>query len=54
MRTTGRAEKGLIDVRSDILEVITGYRELTCDTCKEECEYRGDLYNTNGDCLRAK
>ena len=28
---------------------------LTCDDCKAvDCEFRGDEYNTNGDCLASK
>ena len=30
--------------------------KLTCDDCKYRftCEYAGDFYNTDGDCLAAK
>lgn len=44
----------LKELRGDILEAITGKRALTCDTCQEECNFRGDYYNTNGDCLAVK
>jgi len=42
-------------LRGLILHELTGYSELTCDNCPtKECQYRGDFYNTNGDCLAVK
>jgi hypothetical protein len=50
------AGEHLKEIRGDILEAITGYRELTCDDCEDagKCPFSGDFYNTNGDCLEVK
>jgi hypothetical protein len=49
-------EEFLKELRGDILEAITSYRELTCDTCEDagKCPFSGDFYYTNGDCLAVK
>jgi hypothetical protein len=33
---------------------LPGHGELTCDNCFGYCPYRGDAYNTHGDCLLEK
>ena len=53
-KAQGARHEALKELRGDILEAITGSRALTCDDCKAVCDFRGDFYNTNGDCLADK
>jgi hypothetical protein len=46
--------KGFIATRDEIAE-IKKISRLTCAHCDTlSCEFRGDAYNTNGDCLASK